>query len=94
MVKIDIVLSGSYLGIMNEYVGWPDFVNLILKSLALGWVVPIVSCYYGLTCRGGARGVGESTTKAVVNSILIIIVLDFTINSIADKLVSAVLSFT
>jgi phospholipid/cholesterol/gamma-HCH transport system permease protein len=83
-----------YIGTMNAYVDWPDFINLVLKALALGWVVPITSCYYGLQCTGGARGVGESTTKAVVTSILIIIIIDFTISAIADKLVSAVLSFT
>lgn len=84
----------TYVGVMNAYVGWPDFINLILKALALGWVVPITSCYYGLKCKGGAQGVGEATTKAVVTSILIIIILDFTISVIADKLVTAVMSFT
>jgi phospholipid/cholesterol/gamma-HCH transport system permease protein len=83
-----------YLGTMNAYVGWPDFMNMLLKDLALGWVVPITACYYGLTSRGGARGVGEAATKAVVTAILVIIILDFTIGAIADKLVTAVLSFT
>ncbi len=82
-----------YLAMMNQFVNWPDFINLILKSLALGWVVPVVACYYGLKCRGGARGVGEATTKAVVTAILILIIIDFTIGVIADKLVTAVLSF-
>ena len=84
----------TYLGTANAYVGWPDFINLMLKALPLGCVVPITSCYYGFKCQGGARGVGEATTKAVVTSILIIIVMDFTISAIADKLVNAVLSFT
>jgi phospholipid/cholesterol/gamma-HCH transport system permease protein len=83
-----------YLGIMNAYVGWPDFITMLMKSLALGWVVPITACYYGLQCQGGARGVGEATTRAVVTAILIIIILDFTLGAIADKLVSVVLSFT
>lgn len=83
----------SYIGIMNSYVGWPDFINLVLKSVALGWVVPIVSCFYGFRCVGGARGVGDSTTRAVVASILIIIVIDFTITAIADKLMVAAMSF-
>jgi phospholipid/cholesterol/gamma-HCH transport system permease protein len=83
-----------YLGTMMVYVGWPDFLTMLTKALALGWVVPITSCYYGLRCQGGARGVGEATTRAVVTSILIIIILDFTLGAIADKLVSAVLSFT
>lgn len=92
--SISVFNFQSYVGTMNAYVGWPDFVNLLLKALALGWVVPITACFYGLRCEGGARGVGESTTKAVVTSILIIIILDFTISAIADKLVSVVLSFT
>lgn len=83
-----------YLGIMTDYVGWPDFITMITKALALGWVVPITSCYYGLRCQGGARGVGEATTRAVVTAILIIIILDFALGAIADKLVTAVLSFT
>ncbi len=83
----------SYISIMNSYVAWPDFINLILKSVALGWVVPIVSCFYGFRCVGGARGVGLATTRAVVTSILIIIVIDFTITAIADKLVVAAMSF-
>jgi len=84
----------TYLGTMNQYVDWPDFTTMVLKSMALSWVVPITACYYGLRCRGGARGVGEATTKAVVTAILIIIILDFTIGVIADTLVTAALSFT
>jgi phospholipid/cholesterol/gamma-HCH transport system permease protein len=83
----------SYISIMNSYVGWPDFINLILKAVGLGWVVPVVSCHYGFRCRGGARGVGDATTRAVVTAILIIIVIDFTITAIADKLVVAAMSF-
>jgi len=94
LATMDIFNYQSFIGTMNAYVGWPDFVNLILKALALGWVVPITACFYGLRTTGGARGVGETTTKAVVTSILIIIVLDFTISAIADRLVTAVLSFT
>jgi phospholipid/cholesterol/gamma-HCH transport system permease protein len=83
----------AYVGWMGGYVNWDSMVYLMLKSLGLCWVVPIVSCHYGLHAAGGAKGVGEATTKAVVTAILIIIILDFTISSIADTLVSAVLSF-
>jgi len=80
-----------YLGIVNDFVGWPDFINLIMKSLAMGWVVPVTSCFYGFRAQGGAQGVGEAATKAVVTSILLIIMIDFTISAIADRLVSAVM---
>jgi phospholipid/cholesterol/gamma-HCH transport system permease protein len=80
-----------YLGIATEYVGWADFINLMFKALALSWIVPVVSCYFGMKAMGGAQGVGEATTKAVVIEILMIIIGDFTISAVADKLISAVI---
>ncbi len=80
----------QYLAIMNRFVELGDFGNLIIKALVLGAVVPIVSCWYGFQARGGARGVGEATTKAVVTSVLIIIILDFTLSTIADKVIKVV----
>jgi len=78
-----------YLGVATHYVTWADFINLMFKSFALSWIVPVVSCYYGMRAVGGAQGVGEATTKAVVIEILMI--GDFTISAVADKLISAVI---
>ncbi len=80
----------QYLATMNRFVEFEDFGNLFVKALVLGMVVPIVSCWYGFRARGGAKGVGEATTKAVVTSILIIILLDFTLTTIADRIVDVV----
>lgn len=38
---------------------------------------PQISCAWGFTTSGGAKGVGESTTSAVVISLVTIFVLDF-----------------
>ncbi len=38
---------------------------------------PQVSCSWGYTTSGGAKGVGESTTSAVVISLVLIFVMDF-----------------
>ena len=45
--------------------------------MVFGSVVPIISCYYGFNCSGGAEGVGNATTNSVVNSTIIVIILDF-----------------
>ena len=37
----------------------------------------VVSGYCGLTTRGGSEGVGSATTRAVINSSLAVIILDF-----------------
>ncbi len=36
-----------------------------------------VSCSWGFTTTGGAKGVGESTTSAVVISLVLIFIADF-----------------
>jgi phospholipid/cholesterol/gamma-HCH transport system permease protein len=83
----------SYLTSVHHFVRVEDFLNLITKALLLGAVVPIVSCYYGFRAASGAKGVGEATTKAVVTSILVIIILDFTISVLADKLLGIVIQW-
>jgi len=81
----------SYLTTMGHFVGVEDFLNLIAKALLLGAVVPIAACYYGFRAGAGAKGVGEATTRGVVTSILVIILLDFTINVVADKILEVVI---
>lgn len=49
----------------------------LLKTLFFAVVIGIVSCHQGLSTSGGAAGVGRSTTKAVVISIVLIYVVDF-----------------
>ena len=45
-------------------------------------VVGIVSCHQGLQTIGGPRGIGRSVTKAVVNSIVLILILDYVLTRI------------
>jgi len=52
----------------------------LVKCVAYGAAIPIVSGYCGLSTRGGSEGVGWATTRAVVNSSLAIIVLNFFIS--------------
>jgi len=37
----------------------------------------VVSCRQGLVTIGGPRGIGRSVTKAVVNSIVLIVLFDY-----------------
>jgi len=46
-----------------------DIFALILKSVVFGAIISSVSCSWGMTTQGGAKGVGESTTSAVVISL-------------------------
>ena len=60
-----------------------DVITGLAKCLAYGAAIPIVSGYCGLSTFGGSEGVGWATTRAVVNSSLAIIVLNFFISGAA-----------
>jgi phospholipid/cholesterol/gamma-HCH transport system permease protein len=48
----------------------------IIKSFSFGLMVTSIGCFFGFTTEGGAEGVGNSTTRAVVVSSMVILVLD------------------
>ena len=48
----------------------------LFKSASFGFTITTVGCMVGLATRGGAEGVGRSTTRAVVYSAVLILLLD------------------
>ncbi len=45
--------------------------------MRFGILIAVIGCSWGLTTTGGAKGVGQSTTTAVVTALLIIFVSNF-----------------
>jgi phospholipid/cholesterol/gamma-HCH transport system permease protein len=54
-----------------------DLFSALIKSVIFGGLISIIGCSWGLTTTGGAKGVGQSTTTAVVTSLLAIFIADF-----------------
>lgn len=48
----------------------------LFKAASFGFTITLVGCAVGLATYGGAEGVGRSTTRAVVYSAMLILVLD------------------
>jgi len=48
----------------------------LIKAASFGLAVTAVGCFFGFGATGGAEGVGRSTTRAVVVSSMLILVLD------------------
>jgi phospholipid/cholesterol/gamma-HCH transport system permease protein len=59
-----------------------DIITGILKSLLFGILIAAIACYRGLTVKGGAAGVGASTTSSVVTAITVVIGCDTVYNVI------------
>jgi phospholipid/cholesterol/gamma-HCH transport system permease protein len=64
-----------------QMVGVGDIVVGLTKCVAYGAAIPIVSSQSGLSTFGGSEGVGWATTRAVVNSSLAVIILNFFISA-------------
>lgn len=54
-----------------------DLIAGIIKPLFFGLIIGAISCRRGLATTGGTVGVGHSTTSAVVQSSIVVIVFDF-----------------
>ncbi|XP_077248422.1 protein TRIGALACTOSYLDIACYLGLYCEROL 1, chloroplastic-like [Tasmannia lanceolata] len=74
-VSINIILD-SALRAMRPW----DIVSAMIKSYVFGGIIAVVSCAWGVTTLGGAKGVGESTTSAVVISLVSIFIADFALS--------------
>jgi phospholipid/cholesterol/gamma-HCH transport system permease protein len=51
-----------------------DLCSAAIKALVFGALIAIIGCSWGLTTTGGAKGVGQSTTTAVVTALLAIFI--------------------
>ncbi len=67
----------SYFGNLREVVEPKDVLNGLAKSLGFALIIGVVGCHQGLSTIGGPRGIGRSVTKAVVNSIVLILIMDY-----------------
>lgn len=56
-----------------------DFFSCIIKAFVFGLIITTISCYRGMTTRGGAAGVGRATTNSVVICYSVILVTNFVI---------------
>ena len=54
-----------------------DLITALIKAIVFGGLVAVIGCSWGLTTTGGAKGVGQSTTTAVVTALLAIFITNF-----------------
>jgi phospholipid/cholesterol/gamma-HCH transport system permease protein len=82
--QIDIPIT-TFFTDLRDVVELKDVANGVFKSFIYAIVIGVVSCHQGLITRGGPRGIGRSVTKAVVNSIVLIVILDYVLTRLLLK---------
>ena len=75
----------AFFSALRDMVDVQDVANGVFKSFVFALVIAVVSCHQGLITRGGPRGIGRSVTKAVVNSIVLIVICDYLLTRVLLK---------
>jgi phospholipid/cholesterol/gamma-HCH transport system permease protein len=70
----------SFLSSVRESIDFSDVVKGLLKAFVFATIIAMVGAYQGLSTRGGAAGVGKSTTFSVVLAIILIFISNFVLS--------------
>lgn len=76
IVGVDISSETFLLGFRNTFV-LLDFINGLTKAAVFGLLIGLVGCYEGFRAGGGAQGVGQATTNAMVIASVLILIFNF-----------------
>ncbi|ABF91322.1 MULTISPECIES: ABC transporter permease [Myxococcus] len=71
------ISPGTFLSRTQQWLAPEDIFQGLLKGAVFGLSVSLICCFKGFNASGGAKGVGQATTEAMVASALSIFILDF-----------------
>lgn len=83
-VALDIEL-GLFFRSFAELLGWRDLAATVIKTVAFGATIALVSTRCGLMARGGALAVGRAAALSVVSSSAILTALDWVLTVGIEK---------
>ena len=69
--------SGNYIKSTVDFLEAIDVMASMTKAAVFGFFISVMGCYHGFNTRGGAQGVGISTTNAVVSACIMILLSNY-----------------
>jgi len=76
------VESAAYLDQMFTGLTPIDVISGLIKAAVMGYIVALICTYMGFKAEGGAQGVGNTSTTAVVTSSVAILIADYVMASL------------
>ena len=77
--------SATYIASTWSFLTSWDIVSGLIKAAVFGFIVALMGCYHGYTASGGARGVGQATTLAVVSAAVLVFAADYLLTSLFTR---------
>jgi phospholipid/cholesterol/gamma-HCH transport system permease protein len=72
----------GYLKNTVDFAHSEDITSGLIKAAVFGFIVALMGCYNGFNSKGGAQGVGNATTNAVVGSSILILAADYVLTAL------------
>jgi phospholipid/cholesterol/gamma-HCH transport system permease protein len=76
---------GAFLSNIESGVQPADYYMGLVKATVFGFLVCAISCCQGYYASGGAKGVGQATTRAVVQSAVAILIANYLLTSLMTE---------
>ncbi len=76
-VTVKGISAGTFITRTSQWLDPEDVIEGLVKGAVFGLTVTLTCCFKGFHASGGAKGVGQATTEAMVSSALGIFVLDY-----------------
>lgn len=73
---------GSFIATFSSFATVGDLVLALVKAVIFGAIVAIISCHKGLATRGGPAGVANSVNAAVVESVLLLMIVNVVLSEL------------
>jgi phospholipid/cholesterol/gamma-HCH transport system permease protein len=86
-VLVQHVTAGAYFSGFTQLVQLPDLWSALAKAWVFGFIAAMVSCYKGLYCKGGPKGVGDAVNQGVVITFIFIFFANFVMTTLYFALV-------
>ena len=74
--------GGIYLKNTVDFATQQDIVSGLIKAAAFGFIIALMGCYNGFNSKGGAQGVGNAATAAVVSSSILILAANYLLTTL------------
>ena len=76
-VALYSVSSSTFISAVRDGITTDDLIGGVVKPIVFSIIIGTIACRQGLSTEGGTVGVGRSTTRAVVNASIIVIIADY-----------------
>lgn len=72
----------NYINSTLQHMEAIDIISGLTKAGVFGFIIALMGCYNGYKSRGGAQGVGQATTNAVVSASILVLIFNYILTEV------------